>query len=663
MDSNLSFATIKDKIPALSDDYCSFNGTSSLISKKKYNFKYYVYNKKTGDKVVLPHIAPMSIIQTLMYKFKNTDEIIALYVDTYNRLSFVRIRKSHNRDIDKIVEKVEKTPFSRSLAFSFFSVFFFVGVLRLRNYSYNDAYISLGYDKSINKKIHFIFPKSIRKKIALNTNKFSLLIHSFWTVVPIKEIYKMYLVNSEINVPVFIKISQTSYNFWYPFKSNYKHGYNRSHYLFNTVSIKVRKTNNELFIRKSITGQYVIVVTSLMSKLILIKEKLAYFVSLLFRNKEIYDVYFEKFSQGASESGFELFKYAYEKNKKSVYILDRNYHIFKELKKKFGKNLAAKNSIRAFLYTFLARSFQSSDMVSHIQRRLYDNDKLVKKKILSCNKKIMLQHGVCMCTNIFERGYFNRKVPITSDYILVNSNYERDLFIKNTGYKKKDLIVTGLPNLDLYVKERETKKQDITFMLTWRPWDLTGKIGKGSYIDRYFSFLELIRTNDFYNGKKVNLILHPKSRIILEEQFPELFKKISDYLYIGDIKEALLKSKVVISDYSSIIYFAFAGGSNIVHYWEDKEFAEEQYGSKNILQKEIAFGDIVYKLENLQESIEKNYTSEQLRNYIDKYNILVNETSGMNTKNTYDYINTCILNTKNKKELTTSDQLLEINPI
>ncbi len=649
MSTYISFGFVKGNIPYLSDEYSSFNGTRSLIAKKKQNTKYHVYRRNTNEKVILTQYKPMTIIQTLPYTYKNTHEKIVLFVDTNHRLSYVRIKKPTDRDITSIIDKIEKTPFVRSMAYLFFSMIFFLGVLRVRNYSYQDAYLSFGYDKSINKKIHFLFPKQIRERFALRTNKLSLLVHSYWCMIPAKEIYHGYLTNSDINIPIFVRLSQGRLNFWYPLKSDSRHVYNKAHYIFSTRSMQVRKTYNELFVRKSITGQYVIVITSLMSKWIHLIERTAHVMSRFSKSKEIYDIYFEKFSQGASESGFELFKYAFEKNKNAVYILDKDYHKFKELKEIYGKNLAAKNSFLAFYYIFLARSFQSSDLVSHIQRRLYDNDRLIKAKILSCDKKIMLQHGVCLCTNIFERGYFNKKVPITPDYLLVNSAYERDLFIQNTEYRDHELMLTGLPNLDLYVKEKNTPKEEITFLLTWRPWDMTGKIEKGSYLDRYSSFIQLIQTHPFYSNKKVNMIFHPKARIILEEQFPELYERLSPYMYLGDMKEALLKSKVVISDYSSIIYYAFAGGSNIILYWEDKAYAESQYGSRNILQEEIAFGDIVYEFNHLHSCIEKNYASSQPVKYVNQYSLLVSETSGLNTKNTYDYIEAYILGNGTKE--------------
>ena len=128
---------------------------------------------------------------------------------------------------------------------------------------------------------------------------------------------------------------------------------------------------------------------------------------------------------------------------------------------------------------------------------------------------------------------------------------EQNLFKIYTDYKPKQLILTGTPNLDLYVKNTE-KQTDITFMLTWRPWDLVGEISSNSYIDRYLHFIKLI--NKLHFAENVNVILHPKAREILTEQFPDVLKSIEEYLYEGDIKEALMKSKVLITDYSSICF-------------------------------------------------------------------------------------------------------------
>ncbi|SES88165.1 CDP-glycerol glycerophosphotransferase, TagB/SpsB family [Oceanobacillus limi] len=628
------FAEVEDGRLSFINGYCDFNGNKSVINKRrKYNKKYIVYDK-FGKAIIKNDHEQMKIIDQVQLD----NERIVFYIDSQKRVSFFRTKQS-NYSIDKVINKVEQTPIFRNMIILFFSAFYFIGIMRFRNYDFNEAKLTLGYDKSIDYKINFLFPVTIRSKFRMNTNLLSLFIHLYWVRIPIKDIYKHYVRTSDINTPIYIRIVNPDIHFIYNMKSNVQHKYNKKHYLYNTRSLRLKRENMELFIRKSITGQYVIVTTNILNKTVIIKEYLAYFLGkLITSNRHQYNIYFEKFAAGASESAFELFKHAYSQGDQCIYVLDRNHPQFSSLKSTFKNALVAKNSFASFYYIFLARSFISSDLSTHIQRRLYDNDYLIKKKILENKNKIFLQHGVSLATNVFERGYYNRKVPISPDYVLVNSKFEMDLFIDKTNYGADRLIPTGLPNLDLYFDTRNESKEEITFMLTWRPWDLTGDIKSESYLDRYFSFLKMIEEQHFYANKKVNVILHPKSKIILQDQFPQIYEQYKHLFYEGDIKEALIRSKVLISDYSSVVFYAFAGGSNIIFYWEDKVIAEREYGAPNILQKEIAFGDIAYRFHELQPLIEFNYSRQQSYNFKYNFTKLVEYNSGNNTENTYRYI-------------------------
>ncbi|WP_371069555.1 CDP-glycerol glycerophosphotransferase family protein [Sediminibacillus sp. JSM 1682029] len=616
----------------LKSSYCDFSGKKSLL-KKKNNKKYFLY-RENGEEIVKTNLhSSMEVIEIIYHRNKQ----IIFYSDTKNRVAFIIAKRHKYLTPKKIVDKVEKDPLYRSLAFMFLTTLWFVGVLRFRdNKDIIDIQLSLGYQKSKNYKVVFLFPKSLRNRFSDYTSKLTLLLHAYVVRIPLKDIYRHYLKSSDINIPIFIKVVNEDINYYYNYKADFIDAYDKNHFVFNTRSVKVGKTDTEMFLRKSVTGQFVLVVTSTLNKSTIVKEKLAFGLTLFSKHKEKYDIYFEKFAAGAAESGFELFKYSVKQNANSIYILDKNNPLFKEIKEKYPKNLFAKNSFLAFYYIFLARSFISSDLVTHVQRRLYDNDSLLKKKILQNKYKFFLQHGVSLATNLFERGYYNKKVPIAPDYIIVNSEFEQELFRKNTQYTKEELIISGLPNIDLYVNSRKLPKTDITFLLTWRPWDLTGKIEKGSYFDRYLSFIKEVQSADFYKDKRMNIILHPKARIILQEQFPEFYEENKHYFYQGDIKDALLKSKVLISDYSSVTYMAFAGGSNIVFYWEDKEKCEEEYGSPNILQENIAFGDIAYDFNDLEKLIKCNYLSKQKSRYQKKYSSLVECTEGKNTFNTFN---------------------------
>ncbi len=610
--------------------YCDFSGKRSLLGKK-INKKYYLYTSHGEETVKADGYEPMKVIEVVV---KGNKQVI-FYSDSKGKVCFVLSKKHKILTPEMIMDKVEKLPMVRSFSFMLFSLLFFFGVLRLREYSYENINLSLGYQKTNNYKVHFLFPKKVRKKFSLRTGGLPLLIHAFWVRIPLKDIYQHYLESSEINVPIYVKVLNGKVNYYYNFKERTKDKYNKKHFIFNTRSVRVPSTDTEMYVRKSVTGQYVLVVSTFLSKFIILKEKLAYLITMIKPNKDIYDIYFEKFSQGASESGFELFKHAVGENSKSIYILDRDNSRYEQLKRAYPDNLFAKNSLKSFYFIFLAKSFISSDLVTHIQRRLYDNDSLLKRKILHNNNKVFLQHGVSLATDLFERGYYNKKVPIAPDYIIANSEFERNLFIEKSSYTAEDLIVTGLPNIDLYVQSRKQPKEEITFLLTWRPWDLTGKIEEGSYIHRYRQFLDLIRNQSFYHDKKVNVVLHPKANIILQEQFPDFYNENKDYFYDGDIKDALLKSKVLVSDYSSVTFMAFAGGCNTIFYWEDKEKAELEYGSPNILQDNNAFGDIVYEFHNLNRIIQENYKVDQKNEYIDRFEILVECTDGNNTANTH----------------------------
>ncbi|HLR62771.1 MAG TPA: CDP-glycerol glycerophosphotransferase family protein [Lentibacillus sp.] len=630
--TTLEYGTLKIK-----SGYCDFSGKRNL-SKKKANKKHHIYRHDTQKIFRDVRFEPLELINVI----QDGRMQIIVYADSNQKVSFIRSKRHKNLSPQQIINKLEMTPMYRTTFLMLFSSVLILGVLRFRNYYFENISLSLGYRKTNNYKVHFLLPENIRKKFSSNTGKLSLLVHACWIRIPLKDIYHLYVNTSEINVPVYVRTLDQDESYYYNFKRSTSDGYNKNHFIFNTRSARLTGSDVEIYVRKSITGQYVFVVSSVMSRWTPFKEKIAYALSLFSRKKEKYDIYFEKFAKGAAESGFELFKHAVEKNKYSIYILDQNNPEYNILKRSYPKNLMAKNSIKAFYFIFLARSFISSDLVTHVQRRLYDNDSLIKRKILNNHFKVFLQHGVALATDLFERGYFNRKVPIAPDYIVVNSEYEHDLFESRSSYETEDLLITGLPNMDLYVDSHKQPKEEITFLLTWRPWDLTGNMDQGSYIGRYRQFFDLIRNDSFYDGKKVNVVLHPKAKVTLKEQFPDVYNANRSYLYEGDIKDILLKTKVLISDYSSVSYLAFAGGSNIVFYWEDKEECETQYGSPNILQEEIAFGDIVYDFNQLNDTIQSNFNRNQLKSHVDQYAQLVECTNGNNTLNTYEQVNRII---------------------
>lgn len=636
-----SIIKAKDDNLFLKDDYEDYNNRSLLNSKRRMPFKkFYIYrhgeivtanNKQTDEIEILEKFPNRKIPNTYL----------VVYFDPIGRLSFM-IMKEHTTLPDvKVLEKAESSPPHKIFKFGFIRSLFIFGIIRFRYSNMSNVKVAIGYDKSLNYDFHYILPRFIRKFFSENTNKFAILTQLGFCRIRLKDILYKYEESSEINNPIYIK-SQTfdDLHYYYPLKFNGYDVYDKEHYIYSSRRYTIKKNRIQTFLRKSITGQLVLVISDYLNKTIVMKEILAKVFTLITPMKN-YDIYFEKFSSGASESAFEVFKYAkFRNDKNAVFILNKNHEKFNELQLYYGKDsIVAHNSMKAFYFIFNAEKLISSDLSTHILRNLYDNSKNLKKIILKTNKKIFLQHGVSLATNVFERGYYNKKVPIAPDYIVTNSKVESNYFMKYPKYTSNQLIQTGTPNLDLYVKEKNQNKNEISFLLTWRPWDLTGKIDNNSYIDRYLQFLRLIKEKDFYKSKKINIILHPKAKLLLENQFSDIYDSIQPFIYDGDIKSALLRSKVVITDYSSICFYAFAGGSNIIYFWGDKELAESEYGAPNILQINNCFGDIVYDLEeSLHEIIIENYSREQKEEHIEKFAKLVECTDGKNTENVYNFI-------------------------
>ncbi|MEJ7488507.1 CDP-glycerol glycerophosphotransferase family protein [Staphylococcus pettenkoferi] len=627
----------KDNIK-LKDGMHDFNFISVINKKKRLPFrKFYIYHNTEIDHYTNEDRKIKILEVTENPKLEGTQ--IAVYIDPNGNLSFM-IFKPHSRlSNEEVLEKAESTPPHRVKTFKFGNSLYVFGVLRFRYANMQTVNLAVGYDKSLTYQFKYLFSKKIRKFFREFTNKFFLPFHIGYAKIPLQDLFTKYNNSSEINNPLYIKsVNNNNLNYYYQLKFRGFDKYNRNHYVYSSKRYNLKKKEITTFLRKSISGQLVLVITDHLKFTVPLKEKIGKFLSIFTSKKK--DVYFEKFSKGASELAFEVFKVALEaQDEDALFILSKENERFKELERYYGKDrVIAHNSIRAFKYIFKAKRLISSDLSTHILRSLYDNSKLLKKKILNTDKKIFLQHGISLATNVFERGYYNPRVPIAPDYIVTNSDLESFMFHQYTDYQPSQLIQEGTPNLDLYVKN--TYPQDeITFILTWRPWDLTGKIEKDSYLDRYLQFIELITNNAWFKDKNINIILHPKAREILEEQFPQTYENFKQYLYLDDIKDALLKSKVVITDYSSISFYAFTGGSNIIFFWGDKEKAESEYGAPNILQSYNAFGDIVNTIDSkLLSTIQLNYSQQQNSTYIERFKNLVEYTEGNNSLNVYNRI-------------------------
>ncbi len=287
------------------------------------------------------------------------------------------------------------------------------------------------------------------------------------------------------------------------------------------------------------------------------------------------NLFFEKEASKIGESGSYVFEEVMKNPQNrsfNYYIIDKKAKGYKYMKAKWGKNVIKRFSFRHYLHVFLATSFISSELSSHvISGRLFE-DKLNKK--IQKTPLYFLQHGIMFAKpvdNPMAAGFHKKNISNNVVKNVISSDLEAEQFYK-MGYEDSDLMKTGLPKFDGATLNSNANR--ITYMPTWRYWEeaeiLNGNIKNTTY---FKTFINLIKA--FEDANLLHLLqitAHNKFSEFISESLPQYKSIICD-----DPTEALKNSKIFITDYSSIIYDAIYRGAYPVFYWKDKDYLIKNY--------------------------------------------------------------------------------------
>jgi hypothetical protein len=361
---------------------------------------------------------------------------------------------------------------------------------------------------------------------------------------------------------------------------------------------------------------------------------LAFILSrILFFIKTI--VLFEKHSSEYQASASVMFEKLIDKGYKRVYfILDKKYEDKYEIKPKYKKHIVWKYSFKHYLVFFMSKLYLSSESIFHgtelrtINRFIHFHALLTKAKI----PYIFLQHGVMYMVRLdaeYRWGFqFGRQFKEKSR-VVVSSELEAQHFIKYANFPRENLYITGLAQWDRVEYDSLSKKADkIMILPTWRHWELAeARINPEQ--TGYYKLMERIVRNvpKKYRG---NILLIPHPLVIEYFKSTELGKYIpkdtNNWISYMD------KVKILITDYSSISYFAFYRGSNVIFDWSDlDECMEMGYKGALMLNEENTIGDIVYNEDsNLADLVEQNMTEDRREKYVGNYSKIVEFKDGHN---------------------------------
>ncbi|APC49681.1 hypothetical protein BME96_16450 [Virgibacillus halodenitrificans] len=371
------------------------------------------------------------------------------------------------------------------------------------------------------------------------------------------------------------------------------------------------------------------------NKYYLFKENVAYFIYRLFQShfskKEIW-IGYEKLAMSAHESGYYFFDYVYKnhKHKEFYYVIRKESPEAKNLSDKVDKVLYFM-SFKYFIYMFASDLLISSDT----KRNSYNlkQKKSILGKELGNKQLVYLQHGV-NGLKVVKDFYKKRGV---FDLVIAPSEFEKNIIIKEWGYKENEVVTTGLARWDVLVdKTDQINYKQIFVMPTWRTW-MEGMSKEdflnSNYYKYYNEFLSSSKLDKLLkiNNVKIKFFLHPKFK-----EYIDLFNfessNIEKFGFLEvPLDEMIMKSSLMISDYSSVIWEMFYLKKPCVFYHFDKDKYLQYEGTYMDLDKDL-FGDVAlnadqlvnivesYVLTNFKEKPEYGILREKYFTYMDHNN-------------------------------------------
>ena len=341
-------------------------------------------------------------------------------------------------------------------------------------------------------------------------------------------------------------------------------------------------------------------------------------------------VVFEKESERYEESGAVVYEALIDKGYKNVwYILDDNCPYKDEIPEKYRQNIVSKNSARHYELFFRAKTFIGSEMLAHAIELRTSNEYIMKRLNNPDANYVFLQHGVMYMISLDSAGRrFFTNTEVKGKYrVVTSSKAEKRHFVRRANMPSEYVYVCGLPKFDR--SYRYPDNDLIVIMPTWRPWEANAVTSDVAGTTYYQMIVRILSAIPEELRDKVRVLPHP----LFQKAIENTEFALSQYHEEGRYDDILRRTRMLITDYSSIAYDAFYRGANVVFYWEEKAECLQAYGphTRLLLKETNAFGDICYSADELTGVIERNYNEPQKEEYIQKYRRIVEFRDGHNT--------------------------------
>ncbi len=352
-----------------------------------------------------------------------------------------------------------------------------------------------------------------------------------------------------------------------------------------------------------------------------VKFGAAHIVSPFFKNKAKYKNLWLISERGidARDNGYYLFKYITRNHPEIniAYAISRDSSDRPRVER-LG-NLINRGSFEHFLAFVLSKVKIST----HIMGYTPDIDFFIRadKHGWVKGKKIFLQHGVTKDNITF---LYSSNVNV--DLFVCSAKRECEYIQKQYGYDAAVARLLGFCRYDALYKIKE-KSRKILIMPTWR-YDLRGaerkEFAESDYFRAFNGLLNSRRLKEILERYNYEVLFYPHMEI---QKFIDCFSGVDrvKIMSFGDctVQELLIKTDVLITDFSSVFFdYGYMGKPMIFYQFDEEKFRKNHYGEGYFSYKRDAFGDVVYDEQTLLDSLERILASgaETDGKYLDRIN-------------------------------------------
>ena len=321
-----------------------------------------------------------------------------------------------------------------------------------------------------------------------------------------------------------------------------------------------------------------------------------------YRKRKI-NVFYEKFSSKVEEGAYDLFLlFQKHKNTKNYFVIDEKSKDYEKIKN--NPDVVKKYSFKYYWVIYNASNWIATEAPSHLNIKRSNNG--ILRKAFADKRFIFLQHGVTYLKAHGKNSTFRKGKEGEPDLIVAGSQKEKDAIVDMLHIYEEQVLITGLPIFSKIQYNHINQNSDdyVMIMITWKPYE--EHLYNFEESMTYKNTIAICKILEKYISRdKIILVSHPIAYDLIKNT------NLRDSLWDKPISQALEKTKLLITDYSSVSYNSFYQGSGVIFFQPDLEKFEMDNGELVPADSEY-IGHRVYNLEELENVIKDTIKNKKI---------------------------------------------------